>query len=165
MQHLHLLYSALCCCSGSLEDGQVFDSTRGGFKYRDGGPGVFRPVVVRLSGSPVPGITLGLQQGIAGMTIGGKRSIKVPAQLGFGQQTVLAPYAIVPAGASLRYDIELLRVSSLGPDMLVKVRAAVGAGLLFVHLQVHLQFTHVTVGLTSEKASLSLTCRLPPTAV
>jgi len=100
----------------------VFDSTRGGLKYRDGGLGILRPVVVRLSGYPQPGICLGLQQALEGMTIGGKRSVKVPAQLGFGKETVLAPYAVVPGGSTLRYDIEVLRVSSVGPDLLVKVR-------------------------------------------
>lgn len=99
----------------------MFDSTKGGLKYRDGGPGVFRPVVVRLSGYPQPGICLGLQQAVEGMRIGGKRTVKVPAQLGFGEQTVLAPYAVVPGGSTLQYEIELLRVSSVGPDLLVKV--------------------------------------------
>ena len=77
----------------------MFDSTKGGLKYRDGGPGVFRPVVVRLSSYPQPGICLGLQQALVGMKIGGKRSVKVPAQLGFGNSTVLAPYAVVPGEA------------------------------------------------------------------
>lgn len=114
-----------CPClhhAGTLEDGQVFDSTKGGLKYRDGGDGVFRPVVVRLSGYPQPGICLGLQQAVEGMKIGGKRTVKVPAGLGFGDKTVLAPYAIVPGNATVQYEIELLRVSSVGPDLLVKVR-------------------------------------------
>jgi hypothetical protein len=55
------------------------------------------------------------------MAIGGKRIAKVPASLGFGAQAVLAPYALVPAGSTVQYDIELLRVSSVGPDLLVKV--------------------------------------------
>jgi hypothetical protein len=107
-----------------LEDGQVFDSTKGtDLKYRDGGYGVYRPVVVRLSGYPQPGICLGLQQALEGMTIGGRRTVKVPAALGFGDKPVLAPYAMVPAGSAVQYEIELLRVSSVGPDLLVKVRA------------------------------------------
>jgi hypothetical protein len=108
--------------AGTLGDGQVFDSTRGDdLKYRDGGYGVYRPAVVRISGSPVPGICLGLQQAIQGMKIGGKRVAKVPASLAFGDKTVLAPFAIVPGGSTVQYDIELLRVSSVGPDLLVKV--------------------------------------------
>lgn len=82
---------------------------------------MFRPVVVRISGSPVPGICLGLQQAIRGMTIGGKRVAKVPATLAFGEKTVLAPFAVVPGGSTVQYGIELLRVSSVGPDLLVKV--------------------------------------------
>lgn len=83
---------------------------------------MFRPVVVRLSSYPQPGICLGLQQALEGMRIGGRRTVKVPAALGFGDQTVLAPYAVVPGGSTVTYDIQLLRVSSVGPDLLVKVR-------------------------------------------
>lgn len=108
-------------CAGRLEDGTVFDSTLGGLKYRDGGPGVFRPVVIRLSGYPQPGICLGLQQGIEGMKIGGQRTVKFGPALGFGDKPALAPYSIIPSGSTVQYDIELLRVSSVGPDLLMKV--------------------------------------------
>lgn len=40
--------------------------------------------------------------GLTGMAIGGKRVFTVPPQLGFGSQTVLAPYAVVPANSTLR---------------------------------------------------------------
>lgn len=106
-----------------MPDGQVFDSTQAdNIRYRDGGFGVFRPVVVRLSSYPQPGICLGLQQALEGMRIGGRRTVKVPAALGFGDREVLAPYAVVPGGSTVTYDIQLLRVSSVGPDLLVKVR-------------------------------------------
>lgn len=78
--------------------------------------------MVRLSGAPQPGICEGLQQALIGLTIGGKRVVKVPSSLGFGGSPVLAPYAMVPGGSELTYDIELVRVSSVGPDLLVKVR-------------------------------------------
>lgn len=55
------------------------------------------------------------------MSIGGRRVVRVPASLGFGNSTVLAPYALVPAGATLRYDIELIRLSDRGPDELTSV--------------------------------------------
>jgi FKBP-type peptidyl-prolyl cis-trans isomerase len=112
----------LWTCVGSLDDGSVFDSTRGDtLKYRDGGFGVFRPVVIRLSGYPQPGICVGLQEALVGMKIGGRRTVKVPSTLGFGDQVALAPYGIVPSGSTVTYDIELLRVSSVGPDLLMKV--------------------------------------------
>lgn len=103
------------------DTGEVFDSTRGGLKYRDGGPGVFRPAAFRLSGAPTPGICLGLQQAVEGMRIGGTRTVLVPAALGFGREPALAPFAIVAPNATLQYEIELLRTSSVGPDMLMKV--------------------------------------------
>jgi FKBP-type peptidyl-prolyl cis-trans isomerase len=56
------------------------------------------------------------------MKIGGQRSVLVPPQLGFGAVDVLAPYAGVPANSVLRYDVELVRVSALGPDAMMKVR-------------------------------------------
>eukprot|EP00882_Tetradesmus_deserticola_P028191 GHRQ01031388.1.p1 GENE.GHRQ01031388.1~~GHRQ01031388.1.p1 ORF type:complete len:230 (+),score=48.66 GHRQ01031388.1:412-1101(+) len=109
------------------ETGEVFDSTRGGLRYRDGGRGVFRPLAFRLSGFPQPGVCEGLQQALVGMKIGGQRSVLVPPQLGFGGAAVLAPYAGVPANSVLRYDVELVRVSALGPDAMMKVSMA-GAG-------------------------------------
>jgi hypothetical protein len=90
-------------------------------KYRDGGRGVFRPLAFRLSGFPQPGVCEGLQQAILGMKIGGQRSVLVPPQLGFGSTAVLAPYAGVPANSVLLYDVELVRVSALGPDAMMKV--------------------------------------------
>ena len=50
----------------------VFDTTQGadyGLKYRDGGKGVSRPVVVRLNlvGDDVPGQTTGLKQALIGI--------------------------------------------------------------------------------------------------
>lgn len=77
------------------DDGQlcVFDTTRGeGLTYRDGGAGLLRPAIVRLGSGPVPGICAGLERGLVGMTVGGKRTVTFPASLGFGGQTVLAPY-------------------------------------------------------------------------
>ncbi|GLC36207.1 hypothetical protein PLESTF_001468300 [Pleodorina starrii] len=114
---------------GRLEaTGQVFDSTRGGLAYRDGGPGVLRPAAVALGGGPVPGICEGLQQALEGMSIGGRRTVRVPASLGFGSQPVLAPYGIVPAGSTLLYEVELLRLSAVGPDQLTKGISKCGAG-------------------------------------
>jgi len=113
---------------GRLKDsGQVFDSTRGGLMYRDGGLGVLRPVIIRLGGDPVPGICAGLRQGLLGMTVGGRRTFSVPPELGF-RSTVLAPYAVVPGGAALQYEVELLRLSARGPDELTKGVERCGQG-------------------------------------
>ncbi|GIM03974.1 hypothetical protein Vretimale_8615 [Volvox reticuliferus] len=114
---------------GRLEaTGQVFDSTRGGLTYRDGGPGVLRPAAIALGGGPVPGICEGLQQALTGMSIGGRRTVRVPPALGFGSQTVLAPYSVVPANSTLLYEVELLRLSAVGPDQLTKGISKCGAG-------------------------------------
>ena len=46
-------------------------------RYRDAGEGVSRPLILRVGGDPVPGVCVGLAQGILGMTIGGRRRITV----------------------------------------------------------------------------------------
>ncbi len=61
-------------------------------------------------------------QALTGMTIGGRRTVRVPAPLGFASQTVLAPYAVVPGNSVLVYEVELLRLSAVGPDQLTRVR-------------------------------------------
>ncbi|GIL56667.1 hypothetical protein Vafri_11997 [Volvox africanus] len=63
-----------------------------------------------------------LGQALTGMTVGGRRTVRVPPALGFGSQTVLAPYGVVPANSTLLYEVELLRLSAVGPDQLTKVR-------------------------------------------
>jgi len=107
--------------------GEVFDSTRGGLNYRDGGPGVFRPAVITI-GQISPGVVEGLQQGLMGMSAGGKRTIKVPASLGFGSTFVQAPYNFVPENSDLTYEVEILRVSNSGPDELMKFINFCGQG-------------------------------------
>ncbi|KAI8468395.1 MAG: hypothetical protein J3K34DRAFT_11260 [Monoraphidium minutum] len=99
----------------------VFDSTCGeGLTYRDGGPGALRPLALRLGGSPLPGICAGLQAAFSGMRVGGRRSVSVPPELAFGSQVAVAPYALVPPGSGVRYEVELLRLSRRGPDALFK---------------------------------------------
>jgi len=113
---------------GTLSSGEVFDTTRGGLKYRDGGEGTFRPIIVRVNGDPVPGVVEGLQQGLIGMSAGGKKTFTFPSSLGFGSSTVMAPYGIVPANAQLTYEVEVLRVSNSGPDELMKYINKCGQG-------------------------------------
>eukprot|EP00879_Flechtneria_rotunda_P022549 GHRR01023805.1.p1 GENE.GHRR01023805.1~~GHRR01023805.1.p1 ORF type:complete len:119 (+),score=24.53 GHRR01023805.1:145-501(+) len=97
-------------------------------KYRDGGEGVLRPLAFRLSGYPQPGICQGLQEAVLGMKIGGRRTVLVPPEYGFGNMPALAPFAAVPARSQLRYDVELLRVSARGPDELMQGISLCGAG-------------------------------------
>jgi len=114
---------------GRLKDGTVFDSTRGGLNYRDGGEGKLRPVSIKLGGDPVPGITQGLQTAILGMRINGTTKVSISPKLGFGNTTsVLAPYAVVPPGSILEYEIELIRLSRRGPDALLTGVAQCGGG-------------------------------------
>ena len=120
-----LLFHYTATVEGGESAGVVFDTTRGrglGLTYRDGGPGVLRPAALRLDGYPVPGVCAGLQRGLLGMRAGGKRTVVVPPALAFGQSAAAAPYAVVPAGATVRYEIELLRLSRRGPDALMAVR-------------------------------------------
>lgn len=64
------------------------------------------------------------------MTVGGRRVVAVPPELGFGDRPALAPYGIVPAGSGVRYEVQLLRLSRRGPDALFKVRVRVCARVL-----------------------------------
>ena len=52
------------------------------------------------------------------------RLIRTPSR----RRTVGAPYAIVPPDSTLRYEVELLRLSSRGPDALTEGIARCGAG-------------------------------------
>mmetsp|Transcript_45675 Transcript_45675/g.145483 ORF Transcript_45675/g.145483 Transcript_45675/m.145483 type:complete len:223 (+) Transcript_45675:366-1034(+) len=113
---------------GYTSGGDIFDSTRGGTKYVDGGAGVNRPVPILMTPSPAPGIVEGLKLGLMGLSPGGKRTFLVPPSLGFGDEAVLAPFHAVPAGETLRYEVEVLRVSNEGPDVLVKGIAFCGKG-------------------------------------
>ena len=116
---------------------QVFDSTLGGagLSYRDGGAGVLRPLIYRLGGGPQPGVCAGLEAGIRGMRVGGQRTFTVPPLLGFGAGQVLAPYAPVPGGSTLRYTVRLLRLSRVGPDALLSGTSQCGGGAVMERTQ------------------------------
>lgn len=115
--------------------GTFFDTTLGGEKFFTNGnnqsidPAAARPVIVKVAGEePVPGICKGLKRGIEGMRVGGTRTISVPPELGFGNTAVRSPYAVVPAGSTLQYEVTVLRLSETGPDALFKGVAGCSLG-------------------------------------
>lgn len=63
------------------------------------------PYIFKLGGGSV---IQGWEQGIIGMKVGGKRTLIVPAELGFGK----AGLGPVPSGANLIFDIELMDVKN-----------------------------------------------------
>lgn len=75
--------------------GAKFDSSR------DKG----RPFQFRV-GSGI--VIKGWEEGVQGMKVGGKRQIIVPARLGYGERG--AGGGVIPGGAALVFDLELLRL-------------------------------------------------------
>lgn len=49
----------------------------------------------------------GWDDGVAGMKVGGKRTLKIPADLGYGSK---GAGGVIPPGASLVFDVELVDV-------------------------------------------------------
>ena len=80
--------------TGWLTNAKKFDSSR------DRG----EPFAFRIGAGQV--IT-GWDEGVAGMRVGGRRKLVIPASLGYGQAG--AP-PVIPPGATLVFDVELLRV-------------------------------------------------------
>lgn len=79
--------------TGKFIDGRVFDSsvTRGEpFQFILGGGQVIK----------------GWDEGIVGMRVGGKRTLSIPPELGYGKND----YGPIPGGSTLIFDIELLKV-------------------------------------------------------
>lgn len=80
---------------GSLTNGQVFDASANhgssGFTFKLGAGQVIQ----------------GWDQGVAGMKVGGKRKLVIPASLAYGDQAV---GNVIPAGSTLVFEVELLQV-------------------------------------------------------
>lgn len=91
-------------------NGELFEDT-----YERGKP------IVSLYGSRpfTGGLNQGVELALATMKAGGKRIVTIPPELGFGEQgTVLKPTlhvpgkdGIIPGNATLKYELELVRVS------------------------------------------------------
>jgi peptidylprolyl isomerase len=78
--------------TGKLADGTVFDSTD-----KNGGKAI---------DFPLSGVIKGGQQGMLGMKVGGKRTLVIPPELGYGAQEQSG----IPANSTLTFDIELTAV-------------------------------------------------------
>ena len=80
--------------TGWLTDGKKFDTSR------DRG----EPFAFRIGSGQV---IAGWDEGVAGMKVGGRRKLVIPADLGYGQAG--AP-PVIPPGATLVFEVELLNV-------------------------------------------------------
>jgi FKBP-type peptidyl-prolyl cis-trans isomerase FkpA len=80
--------------TGTLTNGTKFDSS-----YDRGQPIVF--------GLGTGQVIKGWDLGIAGMKVGGKRKLTIPAALAYGDQAV---GGVIPANATLLFDVELVEV-------------------------------------------------------
>jgi len=79
--------------TGKLEDGTVFDSSVGGEPF----------TFVVGAGQVIPG----WDQGLIGLRVGGKRTLTIPPDLGYGAQ---GAGNVIPPNATLIFDVELVEI-------------------------------------------------------
>ncbi len=78
---------------GTLLNGEVFDQSKGApFTFQLGTGGVIK----------------GWDEGVAGMKVGGKRQLVIPADKAYG---AAGSPPKIPGGATLKFDVELLQVN------------------------------------------------------
>ncbi|MBU6501007.1 MAG: FKBP-type peptidyl-prolyl cis-trans isomerase [Patescibacteria group bacterium] len=83
--------------TGTLDDGTIFDSnTNAKFQH-------VQPFSFTLGQGQV---IQGWDLGVAGMKVGGKRTLVIPPELGYGGQAV----GSIPANSTLHFTVELLSV-------------------------------------------------------
>jgi len=83
---------------GTLEDGTVFDTTRGG---DPAGPWSLKQLI------------RGWSDGMRGMAVGGVRRIVIPPDVGYGDDDLVDPdtgEVVIPAGSTLIFTIELIEL-------------------------------------------------------
>ncbi|KAK3234024.1 hypothetical protein CYMTET_55708 [Cymbomonas tetramitiformis] len=110
--------------TGYLGSGEVFDDTL----LRN------KPIAFVYGGRPFAGICKGMMDGLEGMQPGGRRTIYVPPELGFGQAPSVIkqatcdgifcdrgpppPDVVVPPNSALKYEVELIKVSKIPAQMM-----------------------------------------------
>jgi FKBP-type peptidyl-prolyl cis-trans isomerase len=82
--------------TGTLEDGTVFDSSRT--------PDKDEPVTLELENGKV---IAGWVEGVAGMKVGERRKLTIPAELGYG---AAGSPPKIPANATLVFEIDLIGI-------------------------------------------------------
>lgn len=110
--------------TGTLEDGTKFDSS-----YDRG-----EPIAFALGqGRVIPG----WDEGIALLSVGSKAQLVIPPQLAYGDQ---GAGGVIPPGATLRFDVELVEIRPGAPDAPTEVAESdyttTDSGLQYYDLEV-----------------------------